>query len=277
MYEAEPLTEVISREHAASGSSDVTLTLIPSALRVSKIKHKIAMPKDSEQLRARMKTMAMCWELTRMRYPDRRTLSGLTTQVFTDLVEYLLGELVWQFRGPADQQVSWNDVLEYEWQIRKRAMRWVRQQKYSVGESITMAMKDQEVRTTFFLTQLACSKPRKRERSPQPVPRQPAPNQPRNPQQQNKGKGGKGKGNKGKGKGAKNDGGGGGNSTADTKAVNYAKQTEVLLMTVPGSNKYICIKFNKNTCAGCNFEHACMRCGEYGHRLAQCPKQPTHK
>ncbi len=113
LYEAEPLTEVISREHAASGSSDVTLTLIPSALRVSRIKHKIAMPKDSEQLRARMKTMAMCWELTRMRYPDRRTLKGLTAQVFTDLVEYLLGEPVWQFRGPAEQQISWTDVLEY--------------------------------------------------------------------------------------------------------------------------------------------------------------------
>ncbi len=271
LYEAEPLTEVISREHAASGTSDVTLTLIPSALRVSKIKHKIAMPKDSEQLRARLKTMAMCWELTRLRYPDRRTLAGLTTQVFADLVEYLLGEMVWQFRGPADQQVSWNDVLEYEWQIRKRAMRWVRQQTYTVGESIKMAMRDQEVRTTFFLTQLACSKPRKRERSPQ-VPRQPAPNQQRNTQQQSKGKGSKGKGSKGKGKGTKGD-----NSTADTRAVNHAKQTEVLLTSVPGTNKYVCIKFNKNTCGGCNFEHACMRCGEYGHRIAQCPKQPTWK
>ncbi len=257
LYEAEPLTEVISREHAASGSSDVTLTLIPSALRVSKIKHKIAMPKDSEQLRARMKTMAMCWELTRMKY--------------------LLGELVWQFRGPADQQVSWNDVLEYEWQIRKRAMRWVRQHKYTVGEGISAAMKDQEVRTTFFLTQLACSKPRKRERSPPAIPRQPAPNQQRNQQQQAKGKGNKGKGNKGKGKGAKNDGGGGNNSTADTNAVNQAKRNEVLLVSVPVSGKYMCIKFNKNTCAGCNFEHACLRCGDYGHRLSQCPKPPNYK
>ncbi len=248
LYEAEPLTEVISREHAASGTSDVTLTLIPSALRVSKVKHKIAMPKDSEQLRARMKTMAMCWELTRMKYPERRTLKGLTSQVFTDLVEYLLGELVWQFRGPADQQITWNDVLEYEWQIRKRAMRWVRQQKYTVGESISMAMKDQEVRTTFFLTQLACSKPRKRERSPPAAPRQAAPNQPRNPQQQqNKGKGNKAKGGKGKGKGGKHDGGGGSASTLDTNAVNMAKRNEVLLVSVPGSGKHICIKFNKKT------------------------------
>ncbi len=275
LYEAEPLSEVISREHAVSGNSDVTLTLIPSALRVSKIKHKIAMPKDSEQLRARMKTMAMCWELTRMRYPERRTLKDLTGQVFTELVEYLLGELVWQFRGLADQQITWSDLLEYEWQIRKRAMRWVRQQMYTVGDAIAKAMKDQEVRTTFFLTQLACSKPRKRERSPPTFPRGQPSNQPRNPQQQqNKGKGSKGKGGKGKGKGNKNDGGGGVN--ADTNAVNQAKKYEVLLTAAPGSGKAICIRFNKNNCPGCGFEHVCLRCGE-GHRLTQCPKPPTYK
>ncbi len=278
LYEAEPLTEVISREHAASGSSDVTLTLIPSALRVSKLKHKIAMPKDTEQLRARMKTMAMCWELTRMKYPERRSLQGLTSQIFTDLVEHLLGEFVWQFRGPADQQITWTDLLEYEWQIRKRAMRWVRQHKHPVGEAIAIAMKDNEVRTTFFLTQLACSKPRKRERSPPSVPRAPTHNQPRNPHHQpHKGKGNRAKGGKGKGKGGKNDGGGGGSSTADTLAVNNAKRAEKLLFAVPGSGKQICIRFNKNNCTGCSFEHACLRCGEYGHRLTQCPKQPTYK
>ncbi len=275
LYEAEPLTEVVSREHAASDSSDVTLTLIPSALRVSKVKHKIATPKDSEQLRARMKTMAMCWELTRMRYPERRSLRGLTSQVFTDLVEYLLGELVWQFRGPADQQVSWSDVLEYEWQIRKRAMRWVRQQKYTVAEGIAAAIKDQEVRTTFFITQLACSKPRKRDRSPPAStgPRQPNPNQ----QQQAKGKGNKAKGGKGKGKGSKNDGGGKQDNagTAESNIVNTAKRYEVLLSTVPGTSKQICYRYNKNTCVGCRFEHACLRCGEYGHRLSQCTKPKT--
>ncbi len=142
-----------------------------------------------------------------------------------------------------------------------------------------MAMKDQEVRTTFFITQLACSKPRKRERSPPAVPRQPAPNQPRNQQQQpNKGKG-KAKGGKGKGKGARNDGGGTNASTADTTAVNTAKRTEVLLVAVPASGKMICIKYNKNTCigGGCNFEHACLRCGEHGHRLSQCPKPPNYR
>ncbi len=276
LYEAEPLSEVVSREHAVAGTSDVTLTLIPSALRVSKVKHKIAMPKDSEQLRARMKTMAMCWELTRMRYPERRTLKDLTGQVFTQLVEYLLGELVWQFRGPGDQQITWSDLLEYEWQIRKRAMRWVRQQKYTVNDAIAMAMKDQEVRTTFFLTQLACSKPRKRDRSPPAAPRGQPSNQPRNPQQQqNKGKGNKGKGGRGKGKGNKGDGQGA--ATADTTAVNHAKKNEVILLSVPGSGKPICLRYNKNTCTGCSFEHACLRCGEYGHRLAQCPKQPTYK
>ncbi len=279
LYEAEPLSEVVSREHAASGSSDVTLTLIPSALRVSKVKHKIAMPKDSEQLRARMKTMAMCWELTRMKYPERKTLQGLKTQVFTDLVEHLLGEYVWQFRGPADQQITWNDLLEYEWQIRKRAMRWVRQHKNTVAEAIARAMRDQEVRTTFFLTQLACSKPRKRERSPPALPRAAVPNQPRNPQQQqqNKGKGNKAKGGKGRGKGGKNDGGGNNATSADATAVNAAKRNEVLLVAVPGSGKQICIRYNKNTCMGCAFEHACLRCGEHGHRLAQCPKAPTYK
>jgi hypothetical protein len=137
-------------------------------------------------------------------------------------------------------------------------------------------MKDQEVRTTFFLTQLACSKPRKRDRSPPAVPRGQPTNQPRNPQQQqNKGKGNKGKGGRGKGKGNKGDGQGA--ATADTTAVNHAKKNEVILLSVPGSGKPICLRYNKNTCTGCSFEHACLRCGEYGHRLAQCPKPPTYK
>ncbi len=180
----------------------------------------------------------------------------------------MLGELVWQFRGPAEQQVTWVDVLEYELQIRKRAMRWVRQGKYTVKDAIATAMKDQEVRTTYFVTQLACAKPRKRERSPQAEPRQQNPNTPRN--NQSKGKGGKGKGDKGKGKGGRQDTAG----TWDTQAVNSAKRHEKTLAAVPGSGKGICIKYNKGTCTipNCRYEHACMRCGEYGHRIGQCPK-----
>ncbi len=278
IYEAEPLTEVVSREGAASDSSDVTLTLVPSALRVSKVKHRIAPPKDTEQLRARMKTMSMCWELVRMRYPERRSLQGLTHQTFTNLVEYILGDMVWQFRGPADQQVTWVDVLSYEHEIRKRAMRWVRQQRYTVKEAIEAAIKDQEVRTTHFVTQLACSRSRKRDRSPLPEPRQPAPAQPRN--NQGKGKGGQTKGSRGKGKGGKQDwsqssSSNVGNQTSpEINAVNQAKKKEKLLTAVPNNGRFMCIKYNKNTCfgQGCRFEHACLRCGEYGHRLAQCTK-----
>ncbi len=270
IYEAEPMTEIVSRESAASDSSDVTLTLVPSALRVSKVKHRIAPPKDTEQLRARMKTMSMCWELVRMRYPDRKSLQGLTHQTFTNLVEYILGDMVWQFRGPADQQVTWQDVLAYEHEIRKRAMRWVRQQRYTVKEAIEAAIKDQEVRTTHFVTQLACSRSRKRDRSPLPEPRQPTPAQPKN--NQGKGKGGQTKGGKGKGKGGKQDWS---NQTSpEINAVNQAKKKEKLLSAVPNNGRFICIKYNKNTCVGqgCRFEHACLRCGEYGHRLGQCTK-----
>ncbi len=265
----------MSRDAAASDSSDVTLTLIPSALRVSKVKHRIAAPGNTEQFRARMKTMSMCWELVRMRYPERRSLQGLTHQTFTELVEYILGEMVWLFRGPGDQQVSWVEVLQYEHEIRKRAMRWVRQQKYTVKEAIEVAIKDNELRTTHFVTQLACSRPKKRERSPRPEPRQP----PRN--NQNKGKGGQNKGGKGKGKGGKQDWGNSSSSNADPQnadsmLVNQAKRKEKLLSSAP-NGRFICIKYNKNTCwdSSCRYEHVCLRCGESGHRLGQCPKPKT--
>ncbi len=198
IYEAEPLTEVVSRDAAASDSADVTLTLVPSAFRVSKVKHRIMAPNTTEQFRARMKTMSMCWELVRMRYPERRSLRGLTHQTFTDIVDYILGEMVWQFRGPGDQQVSWVEVLQYEHEIRKRAMRWVRQQKYTVAEAIAAAIKDNELRTTHFVTQLACARPKKRERSPKPEPKQTTQNQQRN--NQNKEKGDRAKGGRAKGR-----------------------------------------------------------------------------
>ncbi len=278
IYEAEPLTEVVSRDAAASDSSDVALTLVPSALRVSKVKHRIMAPKDTEQFRARMKTMSMCWELVRMRYPERRSLQGLTHQTFVELVEYILGEMVWQFRGPGDQQLSWVEVLQYEHEIRKRAMRWVRQQRYTVKEAIAAAIKDNELRTTYFVTQLACSRPKKRERSPNPEPRR-TPNQPRD--NQGKGKGGQSKGGKSKGKGGKQDWGASSSSnaeaqSADASAVNQAKKKEKLLSAAP-NGRYICIKFNKNTCrlTDCRYEHVCLRCGEYGHRITQCGKPKT--
>ncbi len=278
IYEAEPLTEVISRDNAAADGSDVTLTLVPTALRVSKVKHRIAAPRDTEQFRARLRTMAMCWELVRMRYPERKSLQGLTHQTFVDIVDYILGELVWQFRGPSEQQVTWMDVLEYEHQIRKRALKWVRQQKYTIKDAIAVAIKDQELRTTYFVTQLACAKSRKRDRSPNPEPRRPNPNQPRNNQEKGKGKGGQSKGSKGKGKGGKQDWGYNNNNTnepssADAHAVNSAKKKEKLLAAVPSNGRFICIKYNKNSCGGqCRYEHACLRCGEYGHRLTQCTK-----
>ncbi len=157
-------------------------------------------------------------------------------------------------------------------------MRWVMQNRYTVKEAIAAAIKDQEVRTTYFVTQLACAKSRKRERSPHPEPKQPAPNQPRN-NNQAKGKGGQGKGGKGKGKGGKQDWGQRPDhtGTAETREVNSVKRNEKLLVAVPGSGRMICIKFNRDTCAGagCRYEHACMWCGEYGHRLGQCTKQKT--
>ena len=105
-FVAPPLSEVISVE--AAGDEAVEIMEVGSALRVRKAPRAIAMPATTEQLRTRLRTLAISYIIASYRHQSRLWLRSATLPVFLNYVEYLLGDTGWISYGPRGSQRSIN-------------------------------------------------------------------------------------------------------------------------------------------------------------------------
>ncbi len=283
-YEAEKLDEVISEKEGTKLPQDLTVSMVPTHIRFSRPKSRISMPQDTEELRMRYKTMSFCWSLVRLKYPERPNLAGLSYDIFSDLLDYLLGDEVMKFRGPMGQHVSWKAVLDYEFAIREQALEWTKRRHGTIAEMLRKAMADPKLHTTHFITILSLENTPKgggggQKRPPPANPSAPASSSadawPEPPAKKGKGKGKQAKQKAGGKKGGTKGGKGQNETTPESRAVNKAKVSERLQTTVDGIG--ICIRYNKGRCdtADCRFLHNCLRCGKAGHILMSCRAAPT--
>ena len=62
----------------------------------------IPMPKDSEELRARLKLIGTTFQFLKLKFPQKGVLSTCTKAVFDEHIDWLFGEEVWGFttKGP---------------------------------------------------------------------------------------------------------------------------------------------------------------------------------
>ncbi len=272
-YKAEALTQVVTFEQAGEESGDTAPSLSltkEGTVKVTRSKTKVPLPKDPEELRERYATMSMHWEIMKLKHPERDVFKHLTPKTWTHLLDYLLGPTVYKYRTEKGVRLSWNDLLNYEFEIRKKAMRKVTSHNFTIAEAIKSAMKDDELRSIHFTLALVSSGTRSgraRSRSPR------RDETPGDSSRKGKGKG-KGKQNEGKGKGKK------GNyvehlSPAQieaSKLYNEVKKKERLDYKSGKWNK--CIRYNKLMCTlgdSCPNAHVCIRCGER-HPLPECRK-----
>ena len=126
--------------------------------------HQIALPKNTEELRYRMKLLATTWEMVRIQLPMIAVVQTLTPEDWqtTTHLEYILGEdamgaEVKSECGTKTYKPSWLNVLELEFQIRKHAFHAVNTKDLDLKTALKDAREDDKLFQRHFLTPVAIS------------------------------------------------------------------------------------------------------------------------
>ncbi len=254
-----------------------------------------SLPTDTEAYRRTDRVMRTHWALVRLRQGDRPFLRGLDSTFWTTHVEQMLGKDIhgYSVRDEYDRvivKLSWADFLNFDQEVRKRAVRQVNETQATLADAINESRKDNELRTKFLVQRLAVAhllpQPSGENWGPLNPTRGPKrtvltledqTNRPNHPgasgsdapaarpkkQPKKKAAGEKG-GGKGKGTGKLD------KSDPDWQRIAAARK--ISRHQQPGDGKGICWNYNRSIgCqrADCNFHHLCLFCGR-SHSLARC-------
>ena len=117
-------------------------------------------PRDEEDLRASFRIMHLQWETVKLKYGDREVFQEYRAEVWDAHLNWLLGPKVWRYVSTSGMSLAWPDFLEYEWRLRKEALRTVNRQKVSLGEGLRLARDNSRLFQEFF-TQPICTSGKK--------------------------------------------------------------------------------------------------------------------
>ena len=164
---AEPLTNVAS---VADGEEDITFTDsdFTGALKVHQRKVKfVAPPCDAEELRTRYKVLENALLYAQFKNGSVAWLRDFHKNNMAELADYLLGAKVMKLPAirESGRRVSWGTILKYEYQIRKRAMEFVKEEGLGLATALRKAMKDDETRSLHFNAYNSLNNKRPREDS----------------------------------------------------------------------------------------------------------------
>ena len=156
---AEALSEAVPKDLALDGALGADFTR-EGTIRVRRGANTIPLPRNSEELRLRVKTVGVTFYLAMMRHGNRPYLSDCAPGIWLEHLDYILGEDVMQLeaRGADDKPLhrpDWNLVLSYEHQVRKRMTRLGAYENCSIGKGLLLARQDMEIKSRFFTTPLS--------------------------------------------------------------------------------------------------------------------------
>ena len=268
---ASPSTEVTTKE---DGEKDIVVTDVDrnGRLMVKKGAAKtVKLPKDPEELRTRYRILGNAWLFAGARHGGREWLADFDENVFPSFADYVLGPKVYSLQATRmDEKGStesigatpdWDIILQYEYEMRKQVMDWVKEDNMTMKDAFAKVVKDSETRELRFMNpwqlRLNTAKVKKEHL--------------KDTWSYDKGGGKKGgKGNEGKGFNTWSYDKGKGNKC---KGKGKGKQFR---MTPDG--KPICFRFkNKDEkCAGCSMLHVCQVCfGDHPKYDSKCPGFPS--
>ena len=251
---AAPLDELASLEDSAEFDISLGVDNL-GAFRAMRRKVKITMPTSPEQLRKRLRVEGALWMMLGARFTNRPWLAGLTPEVFGRYTDYVLGKRVADLEivltdgttggGRLALQTPrppWALVIAYEFQMRKAALKMVRECGETLASAMVAVTRDSELKEMYFTTPLALLPPAaKRPKASLPEPL-------RTPHRIK---------TKGKGQG---------------KAVKGKNAANGLTSRTP-DGRSICFAFNNEGCDGkCGMAHVCRVKGCYQkHPMAEHP------
>ena len=163
--------ELLASQLDEIGSKEEALTIaiqssVDSAgrLRVTRERKKSKLPKDSEELRAKLKLEANAFVMLGAKFRNRAWFQGLVPNDYVKLVDWLLGEKVYLLQVPKASAEGtrplhppWTILLRYEQQVRKEAYKQAVRQNRSIHETLPEAMANSELKEVNFLSPVALS------------------------------------------------------------------------------------------------------------------------
>ena len=292
----ESLTELVSvKEVGDECSEDSILFDVGNrkvALRTSRAKIRVRAPATTEELRMRVQLMKIQFEVTRGKFADRLVFAKYDQTIWGRYISFILGPRVAGYSAHAGTKIRWEDLLSYDFALRKFATDHVNDGHGGFTEGLGLAMKDGDLQSTFFFLPQAVSG--KRGQSAKNGDGEEPPSKLRREISQLKSlvvrlQNSQGKGDsKGQRKGARPSGADqahkptapGQAETSSNHDLNRYKETEQLKFRTEGPNaKQLCQFFQRNGCTrtNCRFVHICWRCHKKGHGIVDCTMPPKHK
>ena len=254
------MTDVISAEAAVDDLVGSVLDK-DGVWRTRKSSKSIPLPVDSEDLRARMKLIGISYQIASYKHLSRAWLSTTSPDLWLTHVDYIMSEEVAGLCiRVQDQNVTppWSTILEYEFQIRKLALKRVVYDGLDISAALEFARKDALTKQWYFETPTSVNASISRKRGAG------------GGDQGNEQKKGKGRGKAGKGKNA-------GEKAAEKVAgKGRGKKGGKHKHSHTPDGRMICFRFQTGGCTGkgCTYVHICSNCLG-SHSLKDCPTLDT--
>ena len=122
------------------------------------------MPADPESSRTKYRVTTNLWLLAQHRQPGRQLYVDLSKETFNDFLEELLSTdnflMKRQIEGETWAATIWAHCMEYEFQLRREAMKLCREQGYSIQAALWAAYRNQEHRMKHWITLLSVANTR---------------------------------------------------------------------------------------------------------------------
>jgi hypothetical protein len=271
-WSALPLTDLISVEKSTDHLSFTEISSSAGAVKVRKAPKALPPPRNTEELRARMTTLAVLLGIAGLKHSTRLWLKTSTPELWHTYVEHTLGEKVANYHTHiqgAEQKPSWEIVLNYEYQIRKAACKKVLYEDLDLATALQQAMVDLEVKERYFITPLAVSAAFAAQGSST------GPNRSQSSQWREEAPARSSNMSAGSPKGKKGDGKCKSKVRKEDfkKAAKDRRQQGKNLKTPDG--RLICLGFQQQTCkyaSNCRYVHVCGKCHASDHGSNSCNK-----
>ena len=291
---AEPLSDVVSKEEVADDEWGGARIGPDGSIKLTKSRSTGKAPESPEALRAKIRLMGVAWEFVKLRFPARAAFQDLSPADWSDHVDWLLGEEIYQnvvkdSSNTVQYRPSWATILDLDYRVRKEAYRLVNKGEATLAKALARARKDTALLQRYFITPVALAagaeaayaassgKGSRRVDADRQPPSRPAEGSQAPPASLGqpgkcsglKGSGkGKGSGRKGRGKNSGQGSGGKGKPTSDKTSWKSGTSNN----TPDGRLK--CFRYQRGNCDGnCGRVHSCLVCNG-PHPVKDCPRLP---
>jgi hypothetical protein len=147
-------------EHEEFGLSLTKSGGLGAQFKLKRSTTKVEPPRNTEELRAAYTTMGHHWTVVRLRHPNRAELQGLDVRVFEKHLEWLLGEecLGLDAKDAAGRVIastSWLTLLNYEFELRKYAIKLMNEGGTPLAEGLQQARQNNSLMNRFLIAPLS--------------------------------------------------------------------------------------------------------------------------